>query len=151
MTRTARASSLRALVKDRSESKSGHRDDKHVRKDGAGAHGWGSIADEKALEEAALKDEQLEFDEEYATSTNPGDVMEFGKHEALEGIASSSSTSEEELESAKEFRKNALKGKSIDLAAIARTSAAVSMSPTSPSTMKHAIFVNSGPNVPVAV
>jgi hypothetical protein len=61
MTRTARAAFPRAIFKDRSESKSGHRDDKHVRKDGAGAHSWGSIADEKALEDAALNDEQLEF------------------------------------------------------------------------------------------
>jgi hypothetical protein len=64
MTRTARAAVPRAILKDRSESKSGHRDDKHVRKDGAGAHGWGSIADEKAHEEAGLRDEQLEFYEE---------------------------------------------------------------------------------------
>jgi hypothetical protein len=64
MTRTARASFPRAILKDRSESKSGHRDDKHVRKDGAGAHGWGSLADEKAHEEAGLRDEQLEFYEE---------------------------------------------------------------------------------------
>jgi hypothetical protein len=63
MTRTARAAFPRALVKDRSESRSGHRDDKHVRKDGAGPHGWGSFADEKALEEAALHDEKLEFDD----------------------------------------------------------------------------------------
>jgi hypothetical protein len=61
MTRTSRAAFPRALVKDRSESKSGHRDDKNVRKGGAGAHGWGSLADEKALEDAALNDEQLEF------------------------------------------------------------------------------------------
>jgi len=64
MTRTARAAFPRAIYKDRSESKSGHRDDKHVRKDGAGSHGWGSIADEKAHEDAGLRDEQLEFYEE---------------------------------------------------------------------------------------
>jgi hypothetical protein len=67
MTRTARAAFPRAIFKDRSESKSGHRDDKHVRKDGAGAHSWGSIADEKALEDAALNDEQLEFYENYGS------------------------------------------------------------------------------------
>ena len=77
MTRTARAAFPRALVKDRSESKSGHRDDKHVRKDGAGAHGWGSLADEKALEDAALKDEQLEFYYEANTSGPDGESIHF--------------------------------------------------------------------------
>jgi hypothetical protein len=74
MTRTARAAFPRALLKDRSESKSGHRDDKHVRKDGAGPHGWGSLADEKNLEDAALYDEQLEFnfDEDY---NKPGESI----------------------------------------------------------------------------
>jgi len=145
MTRTARSAFPRALVKDRSESKSGHRDDKHVRKDGAGPHGWGSLADEKALEEAAFNDEQLEF---YGDgSSQPSEVIEIGKLSGSESNASSSSTSGEELESAKEFRKNALKGKGIDLAAIARTSAAVSTSPISPSSMKS----TPAPDMPVAV
>lgn len=144
MTRTARAAFPRALVKDRSESKSGHRDDKHVRKDGAGAHGWGSLADEKELEEAALNDELLDF---YGDdSSKPSEVIEIGKNSALESSASSSSTSGEELESAKEFRKNALKGKGIDLAAIARTSVAVSTSPTSPSSMK-SVPPSAGPDI----
>jgi len=143
MTRTSRAAFPRALVKDRSESKSGHRDDKHVRKDGAGAHGWGSIADEKALEDAALNDEQLEFYYEADTS-GPEEIVKSG---VLERTASSSSTSGEELESAKEFRKNALKGEGIDLAAIARTSSAVSYSPTSPSSMRP----GPGADMPIAV
>ncbi|KAF7964848.1 hypothetical protein HWV62_2500, partial [Athelia sp. TMB] len=57
MTRTARATFPRAMNKDRSESKSGHRDDKHMRKDGGGPHGWGRLSDEKDLEEAAMQDE----------------------------------------------------------------------------------------------
>jgi len=145
MTRTVHATFPRALLKDRSESKSGHRDDKHVRKGGAGAHGWGSLADEKELEEAGLNDEGLELYAEYHR-----ELVEDGKHDALETTASSSSTSGEELESAKEFRKHALKGKGIDLAAIARTSAAVSTSPTSPSSMKH-VPVSNGANMPIAV
>jgi len=143
MTRTARAAFPRALVKDRSESKSGH--DKHVRKDGAGAHGWGALANEKELEDAALNDEQNELHEDYEDED-----VEIEKSDVLERTASSSSTSGEELESAKEFRKHALKGPGIDLAAIARTSAAVSTSPTSPSFMRPALGSN-GPSLPVAV
>lgn len=62
MTRTARSLHPRAMVRDRSESKSGH--DKHIRKDGGGPHGWGRLTDEKDLESAAMEDEQLEFNEE---------------------------------------------------------------------------------------
>jgi len=146
MTRTARAAFPRALLKDRSESKSGHRDDKHVRKDGAGAHGWGSFADEKALEDAALLDEQQELYEEYTSgSSDLGEVVKTPG--VLVRTTSSSSTSGEELESAKEFRKNALKGEGIDLASIARTSAAVSTSPTSPSSIRAP--VSNGANMPV--
>lgn len=60
MTRTARSAFPRAMVKDRSESKSGL--DKHVRKDGGGPHGWGKLSDEQDLESAALDDELLDFD-----------------------------------------------------------------------------------------
>jgi len=147
MTRTARAAFPRALVKDRSESKSGHRDDKHVRKDGAGPHGWGALADEKELEYAAIIDEQLERDNQ--GSGELGEFME-RKLDALERASSSSSTSGEDLENAKEFRKNVLKGKGIDLAAIARTSSAVSTSPTSPSSMRR-VSVSSGAGMPVPV
>jgi hypothetical protein len=66
MTRTARSSFPRAVRKDRSESKSGL--DKSLRKNGAGMHNWGSIADEKTLEFAALDDEELEFDDNESTS-----------------------------------------------------------------------------------
>ena len=170
MTRTARAAFPRAILKDRSESKSGHRDDKHVRKDGAGAHGWGAIADEKDLEDAAMIDEQLELEhyardsggESYIVSCDFSNICEDlmdGKLDALERASSSSSTSGEDLESAKEFRKNALKGKGttpadrmtnlnrrilvgLDLAAIARTSSAVSTSPTTPSSMRRASVSN---------
>lgn len=56
MTRTARATFPRALIRDCSESKSGL--DKSLRKGGGGRHNWGSIADEGYLEAAALDDEQ---------------------------------------------------------------------------------------------
>ena len=55
MTRTARAAYPRAVLKDRSESRSGL--DSSIRKDGAGQHNWGSIADERDLETAAIEDE----------------------------------------------------------------------------------------------
>jgi len=56
MTRTERATFPRALLRDRSESKSGL--DKSLRKGGSGHHNWGSVRDESYLEAAALEDEQ---------------------------------------------------------------------------------------------
>jgi hypothetical protein len=64
MTRTARSSSLRAILKDRSESKSGH--DKSIRKNGAGPHSWGDLAHEADLVFAAMEDERFEYDKELA-------------------------------------------------------------------------------------
>jgi len=58
MTRTARAAYPRAIIKDRSESRSGL--DPSIRKSGAGHHNWGSLADELHLETAAIDDESLE-------------------------------------------------------------------------------------------
>jgi len=58
MTRTERSLSPRAIIKDRSESKSGM--DKGLRKGGAGSHNWGNINEEYRLEAGALDDEQQE-------------------------------------------------------------------------------------------
>ena len=58
MTRTARAAYPRAVLRDRSESRSGI--DTSIRKDGAGQHNWGSIADEGQLEFDAIADELRE-------------------------------------------------------------------------------------------
>lgn len=58
MTRTERSLSPRAIIKDRSESKSGM--DKALRKGGAGSHNWGNINDEYLIEAEALDDEQQE-------------------------------------------------------------------------------------------
>ena len=58
MTRTARAAYPRAVIKDRSESRTGL--DSSIRKSGAGHHNWGSIADELQLETAAIDDEEME-------------------------------------------------------------------------------------------
>lgn len=59
MTRTERAAFPRAVVKDRSESKSGL--DKSIRKGGAGQHNWGRLSDERDLEDAGLADEEMDF------------------------------------------------------------------------------------------
>ncbi|KAH0831234.1 hypothetical protein J3R83DRAFT_13818 [Lanmaoa asiatica] len=119
MTRTERATFPRALIRDRSESKSGL--DKSLRKGGGGHHNWGSIADEGYLEAAALEDEQQ------ALAAEPDRRDSLEKHPS-EG--SSNFPTEEEKRLARKFRKTALKGQDIDLSAIARTSAAVSTSPT---------------------
>ncbi|KAH7910893.1 hypothetical protein BJ138DRAFT_1151831 [Hygrophoropsis aurantiaca] len=120
MTRTERSNYPRAIVRDRSESKSGL--DKSIRKHGAGPHNWGNIADEKYLEAAGLDDEEREL----AEVTGKPEVK---KRPDLE--RKTSSFTEEEREDAIKFRKGALKGQDIDLSAIARTSAAVSTSPPS--------------------
>jgi hypothetical protein len=60
MTRTERATSLRAILKDRSESKTGI--DKHTPKNGAGPHNWGSLMDERDIEEQAAYDEERELE-----------------------------------------------------------------------------------------
>ena len=77
MTRTARAAYPRAVLKDRSESRSGL--DPSIRKHGAGQHNWGSLADEQELESAALEDEILEAGMDL-------EEEDLKKHTALETI-----------------------------------------------------------------
>lgn len=62
MTRTERAAYPRALNRDRSTSRTGL--DPSIRKGGAGNHNWGSLADERRLEDNALDDEEFERVEE---------------------------------------------------------------------------------------
>jgi len=114
MTRTERSLSPRAIIKDRSESKSGM--DKALRKGGAGGHNWGNINDEYFLETEALDDERQESVANKESTDKP--VL----------TRRTSETSEEDLNAAREVRKHALKA-GVDLASIARSSAAVS-SPT---------------------
>jgi len=121
MTRTERSAFPRAVVRDRSESKSGL--DKSLRKNGGGYHNWGSLADEGYLEAAALEDEQRELAE--VTTGQP----KVGESKKPAAERRGSSVTEEERENARQFRKMALKGEDIDLSAIARTSSAVSTSP----------------------
>lgn len=67
MTRTERATSPRAIIKDRSESKTGI--DKRTPKGGAGTHNWGSLMDERILEDAAAYDQERETDSEPESKT----------------------------------------------------------------------------------
>ncbi|TFK96238.1 hypothetical protein BDV98DRAFT_586503 [Pterulicium gracile] len=112
MTRTERTVSPRAILRDRSESKTGL--DRSLRKGGAGGHNWGSMKDERELEEAGYDDEQREVGNKIDTAASSGQI--------------GTSTSED-LKNAQQFRKGAFKGESVDLAAIARTSRGVSTSP----------------------
>ena len=72
MTRTERATSPRAILKDRSESRSGM--DKRTPKGGAGTHNWGSLMNERDYEDAALYDEEGE--EEQAAGERPADAQD---------------------------------------------------------------------------
>ncbi|KAG2108378.1 uncharacterized protein F5147DRAFT_773589 [Suillus discolor] len=123
MTRTERAGFPRALLRDRSESKSGL--DKSVRKNGSGQHNWGSINDERYLEAAALADEEEEQFEEDTTGRQRNNSV----HEKPKLEKRINSFTEEERESARQIRKNALKAQDLDLSMIARTSSAASTSP----------------------
>ncbi|KIJ64697.1 hypothetical protein HYDPIDRAFT_175275 [Hydnomerulius pinastri MD-312] len=139
MTRTERSAFPRALVRDRSESKSGL--DKSLRKGGGGHHNWGSLADEGYLEAAAMEDEEKDLAEAQGKkdgTPNISDIIDFSRGSFPDSVEKpekpvmerrSNSVTEEERQSARKFRKNALKGQDIDLSAIARTSSAVSASP----------------------
>lgn len=61
MTRTERATSPRALLKDRSEARNGY--DNSLRKGGAGAHNWGSLDDEGRFEREGQEDEVDDFEQ----------------------------------------------------------------------------------------
>lgn len=67
MTRTARAESPQALIKDRSLARNGR--DKSLKK--GGVHGWGSLKDEAMLVDAAEDDESREVEEEAAETETP--------------------------------------------------------------------------------
>ncbi|KAI0026895.1 hypothetical protein K488DRAFT_81280 [Vararia minispora EC-137] len=116
MTRTERAVSPRALMKDRSEARNGL--DPHLRKGGAGAHNWGALGDEARYELEALHDEEDDLDR----AARDGDVGSSPLY------ISSPSAPEEDRLAALRIRQHALKG-DVDLADIARSSAAVSSSP----------------------
>ncbi|KAI0061132.1 hypothetical protein BV25DRAFT_1839181 [Artomyces pyxidatus] len=125
MTRTSRSTSPRALLKDRSEARNGY--DNSLRKGGAGAHNWGALGDEARFEDDALGDEEADFADEERESVAGTLTPDTIQKPSV--IRRTSSVTEEDRENAMKVRKNALKDNGVDLAAIARTSVAVSSSP----------------------
>ncbi|THH21415.1 hypothetical protein EW146_g121, partial [Bondarzewia mesenterica] len=109
MTRTARATSPRALMKDRR----------------AGAHNWGNINDEARFEREGVDDEERD----YAEGEGAEERVAEEKKSSPVMVRRTSSVTEEDRENALKVRKNALKSNGVDLAAIARSSVAVSSSP----------------------
>ncbi|KAG8991431.1 hypothetical protein FRB95_007752 [Tulasnella sp. JGI-2019a] len=125
MTGTIRATNPRALIRDRSNSKTGM--DKSMRKAGGGAHNWGNIDDQIEGEMYDDGSEENLRDAAKSASIPPADVA--GDRRLSVSTAStgtSSGLTEEEKEKAVEYRANALKSGELDLAAIARTSRALS-------------------------
>ncbi|KAJ7092812.1 hypothetical protein B0H15DRAFT_832563 [Mycena belliarum] len=125
MTRTSRSASLRSVLKDRSESKTGLSN--ALRKNGGGAHNWGSLTHERDLEFAGIDDGQHELELE-GDSSSDVDADSHSAHSDDVSVKSSSPVlqrSEEDLATARKIRMNAFKGEGVDLAAIARTSGAL--------------------------
>ncbi|KAJ4479347.1 hypothetical protein J3R30DRAFT_3702598 [Lentinula aciculospora] len=119
MTRTARAAFPRAIIKDRSQSRSGF--SKVMKKGGAGSHNWGKLG------EIESDERELEYDSEGESAQLSSDALQDVPPPRKR---STSVPNEKEIEAAKQLRKNALSG-GVDLAAIARTSVAVSSPPRS--------------------
>ncbi|EKM57322.1 uncharacterized protein PHACADRAFT_255021 [Phanerochaete carnosa HHB-10118-sp] len=118
MTRTERSTSLRAIMKDRSQPRNAM--GQELKKDGAGPHNWGALRYEQELEEDAQFDGEREYD---------GEEAPVPREEGTTSARRPSVTlTEEEKRRAAEIRKNALRSPDVDLAAIARSSHAVSHS-----------------------
>ncbi|KAG8771273.1 hypothetical protein FRC12_003721 [Ceratobasidium sp. 428] len=130
MTRTERAVHPRALAKDRSESRSGY--DKSVKKGGSG--GWGTLDDDIAVQQEDYdiheREKEEARDEVNDSMTNSSGASDARKSPEMARRASITMT-DEERQNARDFRASGYKG-DIDLAAIARTSAAASTSPPQP-------------------
>ncbi|OCB89427.1 hypothetical protein A7U60_g3404 [Sanghuangporus baumii] len=110
-------------------SRSGY--DKSLRKGGAGQHNWGSVRDELELEREALEDAEIDEGELAETSLDVNAAV----RPVADGPPTerpSSPLSPEEVEKARKLRAKGLK-EDVNLASIARTSAAVSTSPKAPS------------------
>ncbi|KAJ7291536.1 hypothetical protein C8J57DRAFT_1273350 [Mycena rebaudengoi] len=127
MTRTARSTSFRSVMKDRSESKNGL--DNSIRKNGGGAHNWGSLENERDLELSGYEDGQQELDEDSSTRLEDDDDSRSGHSEPSKVSSPVLERSDEDIALAKKMRTNAFKHEGVDLVAIARTSAAISASP----------------------
>ncbi|KEP46352.1 putative peptidyl-prolyl isomerase D (cyclophilin D) [Rhizoctonia solani 123E] len=127
MTRTERSAHPRAVLKDRSEARNGM--DKSMKKGGA-AGGWGTLQDEIEVGHDNY-DENEARDEVGDNMTTSSGLSDARKSPEMPRRASITMT-DEEKRGAKEFRTGAFKNGEIDLAAIARTSSAVSTSPPAP-------------------
>ncbi|KAJ7802531.1 hypothetical protein B0H14DRAFT_2732641 [Mycena olivaceomarginata] len=110
MTRTARSASLRSILKDRSESKTGLNN--NLRKNGGGAHNWGSLENERDLEFAGIDDGQQELDEEIvddnddSLSSHSDETTSYKKAGVTSPVLE---LSEEDIASARKVRMNAFK------------------------------------------
>jgi hypothetical protein len=99
--------------------------DMSVPKGGAGAHNWGSLDSESRYEDEAFDDEAADFEDQAKETGSPNPASK--KPAAVRRM---SSVTDEDRENAIKVRQNALKSNgTIDLAAIARSSVAVSGSP----------------------
>ncbi|KAF7366906.1 hypothetical protein MSAN_00949300 [Mycena sanguinolenta] len=130
MTRTSRSASLRSILKDRSENKTGLNN--NLRKNGGGAHNWGSLENERDLEFAGIDDGQQELANDEDLLQDDDDSQSADSDERTSPPPSRPPVlelTEADLASARKLRMNAFKNDTLDLAAIARTSAAVSSSP----------------------
>ncbi|KAJ7700413.1 hypothetical protein B0H17DRAFT_1047227 [Mycena rosella] len=115
MTRTSRSASLRSVLKDRSESKTGLNN--ALRKNGGGAHNWGSLENERDLEFAGIDDGQQELDE--LDGDSEADTHSAHSDEATLAPKKPASPvlerSEEDLAIARKLRTNAFKGDGVFL------------------------------------
>lgn len=169
MTRTERSVFPRAMLKDRSESRSGL--DKSLRKNGAGPHNWGSLDDERELEYAAMDDEGIEAEEadddsaksvtsdgETYTTAGPCSFLMFEQSRTTRNLRplwsplkrtsrprgnSGRMPSRAKVTLLSPRRHLNLTLPTVDLSAIARTSAAVSSSPP------HTVAITSDANVSI--
>ncbi|KAH7316398.1 hypothetical protein B0J17DRAFT_349731 [Rhizoctonia solani] len=128
MTRTERATYPRAVNKDRSEARNGM--DKSMKKGGA-AGGWGTLEDEIAVGHDEYNEREEARDEVNDNMTVSSGLSDARKSPEMPRRSSITMT-EEERRDAKDFRASAFKHGETDLAAIARTSSAVSTSPPAP-------------------
>jgi len=132
MTGTKRATNPRALIRDRSNSKSGM--DKSMRKAGGGAHNWGNMEDQIEAEMYDDGEEDSLEDAAKSASVPPVDASEYVDHPkdrraSVSTASTGTGVTEEEREKAQEYRAKALREGNLDLAAIARTSGAIATSP----------------------
>jgi len=94
-----------------------------IPKGGAGGHNWGSLDSELRYEDDALLDEAADFEDRAKETGSPNPTKPAA-------VRRTSSVTDEDRANAIKVRKNALKSDgTIDLAAIARSSVAVSGSP----------------------